>query len=238
MKRYIPNQHGAWAMLAVPFLFGMFASEPRPVHLVLFICWLLAYLFTFMLLQWTRTGKKERYLGPLKLYAVLFVITGVWLAIWQPVLMGYGLLLLPLFAVNRQFARLNRERSIWNDMAAILQFSSVVFPAYYTGGGEDWRLASELFLISVLYFAGTVFYVKTMIREKNNPVYYAGSVVYHTVLLAAAVMFRLPLLILLSAVLLARAAGFPRTQISIKQSGIFEIGCSVLVTLLVLFERI
>jgi uncharacterized membrane protein len=237
MRRYIPNQHGAWAMLIVPYLFGLIASQPRWIHLPLFVAWLLAYLFTFHLLQWIRTGNRNRYLGPIRLYGSGFVVLGGWLAVWYPILVVYGICLLPLFAVNSRFARRNQERMLWNDLAAIIQFSSAVFPAYYAGGGNDWGLAAELFLISLLYFCGTVFYVKTMIREKNNPAYYLGSVGYHVVLLAAASFFRLPLLIILSAVLLARAAGLPKSGITIKQSGMLEIGCSLLVTILVLFER-
>lgn len=51
MKKYIPNQHGAWAMLVLPFLFGVAASQGQPIHIPLFACWLLIYLFSFPLLQ-------------------------------------------------------------------------------------------------------------------------------------------------------------------------------------------
>lgn len=51
MKKYIPNQHGAWAMLVLPFLFGVAASRGQLIHIPLFVCWLLIYLFSFPLLQ-------------------------------------------------------------------------------------------------------------------------------------------------------------------------------------------
>ncbi|MDT2246288.1 hypothetical protein P7H16_03805 [Paenibacillus larvae] len=55
-----------------------------------------------------------------------------------------------------------------NDLAAVLQFCSIVYVAFYTGGGyiSGWGTVHELFMISLLYFIGTIFYVKTMIREK------------------------------------------------------------------------
>lgn len=238
MKRYIPNQHGAWAMLTVPFLFGMVAGEPGRLHMLLFLCWLLSYLLAFQLLQWTRTGKGERFRGPVLAYGVPFVLLGIWMVLLKPWLLGYGLVLLPLFAVNRRFARHNRERSLWNDMTAILQFSSIVFPAYYVGGGTDWGLAAGLFLISCLYFGGTVLYVKTLIRERGDPVYYYSSVGYHLMLLAVSAALRMPFLSLLACILSVRAVWFPKTRLTVKQSGMLEIGCSVLVAVLVMAERI
>ncbi|WP_438445690.1 YwiC-like family protein [Gorillibacterium sp. sgz5001074] len=232
MKRYIPNQHGAWAMLAVPYILGVAAAGARPIHALMFVCWLLAYLFSFPVLQWVRTGRKERYRGPALLYGGLLLPAGAALLLLEPRLIYYGLALLPLLAVNGIYARMNRERTVVNDLTAIVQFSSVVFPVYYLGGGDDWDLASTLFVLCVLYFTGTVYYVKTLIREKGNPVFYAGSVLYHLLLGAAALWYGEPLLLLLSGFLLARSALIPRIGLTVKQSGILEIGVSALVAVL------
>lgn len=59
MKKYIPNQHGAWAMLVLPFLLGVAASKGQFIHIPLFICWLLIYLFSFPLLQGVKTGSSH-----------------------------------------------------------------------------------------------------------------------------------------------------------------------------------
>ncbi|MNC40516.1 hypothetical protein D3C75_892310 [compost metagenome] len=103
----------------------------------------------------------------------------------------------------------------------------MVFPVFYIGGGTDWGMAAELFLLALLYFVGTALYVKTIIREKNNPRYYYASVIYHGVfLLSGVVVF--PSLTVPLMILLARAAGFPRTKISAKRTGMLEIGFSVM----------
>ncbi|MEC2346820.1 hypothetical protein P9H28_22370, partial [Paenibacillus barengoltzii] len=80
-----------------------------------------------------------------------------------------------------------------------------------------------------LYFVGTAFYVKTIIRERNNKRFYVYSVAYHVLLLALAVWQLQPALWIAALILLARAAWFPRTGITAKQSGMLEIVYSVIV---------
>lgn len=233
MNRYIPNQHGAWAMLVLPFLVGMLAARSGSIHILLFVCWLLAYLFSYPVLQWIRTGKPERYRKPAQLYGALLIPAAGTLLLLRPGLLWYGLVLAPFLLINIFFARRNRERAFWNDMAAIAQFCTIVFPAYALGGGEDWSFAAWLALVCLLYFAGTVFYVKTVIRERRNPTYYAASITYHAVLLVLAVVLKPGYLILPLAILLLRAIICPKTGMSVKQTGIMEIGMSVMVLITV-----
>lgn len=231
IRDFIPNQHGAWAMLVVPFLFGMLASSPGAIHGLLFVCWLLIYLFMFPLLQWIRTGKAKaaRYRKPLLFYGALLVPAALLLVLLRPAVLAMSLLFVPLFAVNALYAKRKRERALLNDIAAIVQFSLMVFISYHLGGGTDLRLATELFLISTGYFIGTAYYVKTIIRERNNKRFYVYSVVYHLLLAFLALCFLSPALQLAALVLLARAVWFPRTKITVKQSGMLEIVYSVIV---------
>ncbi|MEF2965780.1 YwiC-like family protein [Paenibacillus sp. M1] len=233
-KSYIPKQHGAWAMLAVPFLSGMFASNPTWSHALLFAGWMLVYLFSYPFLQWIRTKKTKNYKNPMLLYGGLLIPVAAGLIWIEPLIWRWIPLFLPLFIVNCYFARRNRERAFLNDLAAVIQFSLMTFVAYYVGNGLDWWLAAELFALNVLYFTGTVFYVKTIIREKNNVRFYWVSVAYHTVILGvAALLFPkwmwVPLLILL-----IRAFWSPRTHITVKRCGMLEILYSVFVVATVL----
>lgn len=232
---YIPNQHGAWAMLVMPFLFGMFASKPVWLHAPLFLGWLLVYLFSYPFLQWLRTKKKRTYIGPMRLYGGLLIPTGVLLIVLEPALARWIPLFIPLFLVNAYFAIRNRERALINDLAAVVQFSLIVFVAYQAGGGTDWTPAVERFALSVLYFTGTVFYVKTMIREKHNRKYYAYSVGYHLAFLIAAALWFPSWLLPPLAVLLVRAVWSPRAKMSVKQIGMLEFAYSALFACTVLF---
>lgn len=234
-KGYLPKQHGAWAMLLIPFLSGMFAGQPKWTHALLFAGWLLVYLFSFPMLQLIRTKKKQIYAKPVQFYAALLAPVAAGLLISEPGLVAWIPLFIPLFLVNCWFARRNRERAFLNDLAAVIQFCFMVFVAYDIGGGNDWLLATELFGLNVLYFTGTIFFVKTIIREKNNPRFYQLSIGYHVLLMViSAALFPLAVLIPF-AVLLIRAVFTPRTNITVKRCGILEIVYSALVFSTILF---
>lgn len=229
MKYYIPNQHGAWAMLVIPFLFGMIGSQAKWIHMLLFACWLLIYLLMFAVLQWIRTKKTKFYLKPVIVYAAILTPFALWLVILRPEILMLALLFIPLFGVNAYYAKQKRERALLNDIAAIIQFSIMVFISFAIGGGHDYRIAAELFIISILYFVGTAFYVKTIIREKNNKRFYYYSVGYHAVLAILSMLFLSWINTVAAILLLLRASWFPRKGITPKQSGIMEIVFSVIV---------
>ncbi|WP_379152303.1 YwiC-like family protein [Paenibacillus sp. sgz5001063] len=227
MKKYIPNQHGAWAMLVLPFLFGMAASQALFLHIPLFLCWLFIYLFIFQLLQGVKTRRFDRVLKPLKVYGLLLLPFVIYLTAAKPKLLWFALLALPLFAVNLYYARTKNERALLNDISGILLFCLMVFPVFYVGGGTSWETATELFILALLYFVGTALYVKTIIREKNNPKYYYASVVYHSLFILIGV-FLFPSLTCPLLLLLARAASLPRTKITAKRTGMLEIVFSIM----------
>ncbi|MFB5675380.1 YwiC-like family protein [Paenibacillus terreus] len=222
MNRYIPKQHGAWVMLILPFLTGLAVSEPRSIHILLFVCWLVLYLFTFPALQWIKTGKVDRYRKPAVLYGAISLPLLLFLVWHEPRLLWYGAILLPFFALNVYYARIKQERALLNDFAAILLFCSFIYPVVYLGGGTEWRTVNELFVLLVLYFAGTALYVKTVLREKNNPRYYYASVVYHLVIMLAAVWIK-PLLFIPFLILLLRAVLLPGHGLKAKPTGIAEM---------------
>lgn len=223
MKYYLPNQHGAWSMLALPFVYGLMVTETIWLHVLLFVCWLLVYLFSFPLLQWVKTRRAERYRKPVLVYAALLVPCAAAMVIAKPGLLWFALPFLPLFGVNAYYARKRQERALINDIAAIVSFCLIVFPVVYVGGGDSWQPAGLLFALALLYFIGTALYVKTIIREKNNPAYYRASILYHVGYVVWGVLL-LPFAVLpFLCVLLARAIVVPRLSLSIKQSGMLEI---------------
>ncbi|MCZ4087307.1 hypothetical protein [Streptomyces antarcticus] len=80
-------------------------------------------------------------------------------------------------------------------------------------------------LACLLYFAGTVPYVKTMIRERNSRAYRRGSAAYHAVALAVAACLS-PWLALPFAAYLARAAALPGRGLRVPVVGAIELACS------------
>ncbi|WP_152382085.1 YwiC-like family protein [Paenibacillus brasilensis] len=234
ISRYIPNQHGAWAMLILPFLFGLAASPREFIHIPLFVCWFFIYLFSFPVLQWIKTGNRERYCKPAVVYGAIllpFLVSLVWI---KPVLIWYGVLLLFFFMANMYFAKMKNERALLNDIAAIIVFCSFIYPVVHIGEGGDWRTSTELFLLLVSYFTGTALYVKTIIRERKNKRYYYASVIYHLIIVLFAAWIKLflaaPFLILL-----LRAIWLPKFELKAKQVGMAEIGFSLMLYVAVLF---
>lgn len=77
------------------------------------------------------------------------------------------------------------ERALLNDMCAIILFCIGGIISYYftmkTVDEKIWVVAT----ISFLYFMGSTFFVKTMIREKKNPTYRLVSWGYHSLLVIA-----------------------------------------------------
>jgi len=238
--RYIPNQHGAWAMLIIPFLFGMLAATPNLLHALLFAVWILIYLFTYPLLQLLRTRKANLYRKPILIYGAILLLLGGLLLFFKPMMLVVGFAYVPFFLVNCYFAKRNNERDLLNDFIAVLQFCSMVYVAYWIGGGQDWMLATQLFALSLVYFIGTIFYVKTMIREKKNLRFYYLSIVYHAVTALAVPFLGMHTLWLAipALLLLARAAIFPKRKLTIKQVGVSEILFSVITatTVLILYS--
>lgn len=231
-QAYIPKQHGAWSMLIVPFLFGLAAIAPVAGHALLFVAWLLVYLCSYPLLQWIRTGKRQHYAKPLLIYGVLLAASGIPLLIRYPRLGWLVAACIPLFAVNCYYARINRERTFLNDLVAIVQFSLIVFAVYEVGGGRQWADVLDLFGLSLVYFTGTIFYVKTIIRERNNPVVYGLSIAYHLAAAIAAGFVSIWLAVPF-AVLLIRAIAIPRTAWTVKRTGMMEVGFSAMMVVFV-----
>ena len=74
------------------------------------------------------------------------------------------------------------ERALLNDVSAIIVFCIGGLISYYFSMKLIDKTALFIALISFLYFLGSTFYVKTMIREKNNPKYRYISWGYHIML--------------------------------------------------------
>lgn len=229
---FIPNQHGAWAMQIVPFVLGVAAAGPVWLHVPLFLFWLFAYLFSFAFLQGIRTKRWHRQRKPLLLYGAALAAAGLALLAGKPSLLMWVPVFMPLFLVNCLFSHLNQERAFLNDLAAVVQFHLIIFVAVAAADGSDWPAAWTLAACSLLYFVGTIFYVKTIIRERHNPVYYGMSVVYHALLpLAGGLLFRSWLLAAMYALFLLRAVWVPKTGLKVKVSGMMEVGLALLFTI-------
>jgi hypothetical protein len=224
----VPNQHGAWSMLATPLLVGVLGSHPRWVQLPLAAFWFVGYLAFFASGLWLRSGRKPRYLPPVRAYAVAAAVLGALVLALRPDLARWA----PLFAVPLGvglFASARRnERSLVSGVSTTAGSCLMTLVAYDAGGGTDWRRAWLLTGILAAYFVGTVLYVKTMIRERGVPAYHWLSALGHGTFACAMIPIS-PWLVLVFTLLAIRAAVVPTFRPSARTVGLGEVAGTVAV---------
>ncbi|WP_234423983.1 YwiC-like family protein [Intrasporangium calvum] len=225
---WVPNQHGAWAMLASPLAVGGLAGGPAWVHLPLTGLWFVGYFAFFATSLWLKARRRPRYWPPVRAYGAATLLLGLatlalepGLVVWAPVF------LLPL-GVGLAAAAARRERELLSGLATVVGSGLMTVVAYAAGPGPDLGRAWLLALTQFLYFAGTVFYVKSAIRERGHRRFLWESVAAHLVATGVVLAYS-PWLALAFVVLTARAAVVPPLGATPKQLGIGEIVATLVV---------
>jgi hypothetical protein len=214
-------------MLAVPYVAGLIIAGYRWPDVPLGGAWLAGYLFSYYVFQAARSRRPGRYRAQLVVYGSIAIpLTAVVVAA-RPGVLWYAPAYIALLAVNLWYAIRRRERSLANDFASVLQ-SCLIVLVMATIAGHPASVAVDAFVVCVAYFAGTVFYVKTMIRERGNPVFRWWSAGYHAGALAIAAWIS-PWAGGLFAWLLVRALVVPALGWTPKRVGIVEmVNCVLL----------
>ncbi|WP_245854692.1 YwiC-like family protein [Flavimobilis soli] len=256
-RGWVPDQHGAWAMLVVPLVVGVVASGGAWVHVPLALLWIVGYLAFFATGQWLRSRRKPRYLPPVRAYALACAPLGAVVALAEPRLLRWVPVFLPLLVVSLWCSHRRKDRSLVNDAVSVTA-ACLMLPVAYDAGRaptDGWPAVWLATALVLAYFVGTAFYVKTIIRERGNRTYLALSLAYHAAMVplplaAAAIMGRMvpgtsgsPVatldmgpLVALNALLLLRALAVPRTGATPKQVGVGEILVSTTLTVLLLVK--
>lgn len=234
MNPWVPNQHGAWAMLITPAVvgtvvaLGRWVEQPEPagivVILAILVAWFFGYFsfFAFGLVAKARGPRKKEYARPLAVYGPLSLV-GIAVALaLQPQLGWWALFFAPLVAVAVWEALQRRPRSLASGVSTTIA-SALLLPALDMAGSgvatpvdlpaTTWM--ATLFL--GVYFTGTIPFVKTMIRNRGSRPYFYGSVAFHVLALlvvplvgaAGASTLAVVLAMLTLLVALARAIAFP-----------------------------
>ena len=234
---WIPNQHGAWAMLITPAVLGVLAAAlgwartapgQRSVSDLLTVglivaAWFTGYaaFFAFGLVARARTARRRRdYLPPVGVYGALCAAALVGVLLLRPATAAWALPYLPLVAVAVWETLKRRPRSMASGASTTVA-SALLLPVLADVGGWPLTWTGPVAMSCVflaLYFTGTIPFVKTMIRERGNKGFFVGSVAYHVaavlllVALALAAPGQPPVGLPMAAVLalaLGRAVWFP-----------------------------
>ncbi|WP_214827683.1 YwiC-like family protein [Exiguobacterium sp. s26] len=230
MKWMIPKQHGAWSMLILPFLLGGIVGGWTLAHIPFAIAWLFVYMGTFFLFQYIKQRKKsQELLRTVVTYLTIAIVAAipVFLSEWR--LVWFVLAMIPFGLTNAYFAKIKDERNVWNDVSAVTSFCIGGMASYYLGSHALDGTIVWMFTLPYLYFLGSIFFVKTMIREKKSLFYRNVSWGYHFLLVAIFIAFGYPVLALAYVPSLVRAVAFYGKTIPIMKIGIVEIANSVFV---------
>jgi len=170
VRRFIPPQHGAWAMLLLPWLAGTLLAGFRWVHVPLLIAWLTGYLASYYGLLAVKTRRPARVRAQLVVYGLPTVLIGAVLLVLMPRLLWYAPAYAVLLAVNVRYAARRDDRALVNDLASVLQSCLMVFVCA-TVAGVPLSDVAVAFAAITAYFVGSVLHVKALIRERGNPRY-------------------------------------------------------------------
>ncbi|PYZ93531.1 hypothetical protein CR194_10200 [Salipaludibacillus keqinensis] len=182
MKWYIPREHGAWAMFIVPYWIGASITGINLHHGIFFLGLLSIYFAQAPLLTYLRQPKHKDVWPSFIIYMIcgsLFALPYIWI---DPQLLVIGLFILPFFCVNLIFAKLKKERLFINDVVAITALSGLLLFSYRLGHGVITVEAFHYVIVTIAFFTGSVFHVKSLLREKGNVVFRKVSTTYHVVM--------------------------------------------------------
>lgn len=185
------------------------------------------YLFSHVSISYVHKAKtKKEFLQATIVYFSIAFLFGMISLLYEWRILLFLIVMIPLFIVNMYYARQKNERALLNDICAIIVFCIGGLISYYFSMKQIDHTALFIALISFLYFLGSTFYVKTMIREKNNPKYRLISWGYH-ILLTIIVFAINPWCSLIFIPSVIRAIVLYGKKISIIKVGILEIANSV-----------
>lgn len=256
----LPREHGAWAMFAAPVLVGIGAAETVNGAVVLFaLTALLFFLLRYPLMLVVKSRAPQARRNALRwsvIYAALTGLLGMALVLatqlWLLIpITALGLLSLAFYLWQ---AAHRAEMSTLGEWTGIAGLALGAPGAYLVATGRLNGLALALYLLNVVYFGGTVFYVKFKVREQPRLVkpsaswgerLWAGRVTlaYHALVTLAVALLAavglVPALVVVAFVLMmCKAIGgviaAPAARINFQRLGLIELGATSLFALALL----
>ena len=219
LRPWLPHQHGAWAMLALPIFVGIAASRFVPGHLLLAGAAVAAYLVSATLQAWLRARRRPSYVPSIAAYGAATALLGIPLLILELRLLLVAIVVVPAGALTLAGARPGTPRELVLSLAYVAQ-ASVLAPAAMLLAGQTstWVLGAATAIVAA-EMTGSVLAVRSVIRERDNVGFAIRSVAYHAgITLAAAASLPLAYAVL-GAFLTARAAALPLARRRLASRG-------------------
>lgn len=235
VKNWLPNQHGAWAFLITPILYALLASEFTFNIVLILFGWLLAYSFNFYFGLAFKTKNFSKWKNQLIFFGTISLLIATFVLSRNFEIFSIAPILLVGFLINLYFVKTKNERAFLNDLVGVVLSAFIAYHAAKLSNldlREETLIRNGLLIIS-MYFIGTIFYVKTMIRERGHLSWLFYSYAWHILLVG--VSFRESTYLgYLSIILLFRAWYFPYKRFKPKTVGLIEFLFTVILLLLLL----
>lgn len=227
MKLLISNQHGAIVMALMPFLYGMLISNPIWQHFFLLLSWFSLYLMTYPFLNLFKGRNLELYRKWTLIYGIACFLFSIpaFLHNWKILYFVFAILVLSPISIY--YTKQKDERSLINDFNGILIFAIAGMAAYYFADSQFDEKIWWVALLPSLYFVGSTFYVKSVLRERKNPIYLNISLVFHLLCVLIFLVYQQYWITLAFIVPFLRAIWIPKLKLSTKQIGLIEVTVSL-----------
>ena len=166
----LPKEHGAWAVFFVPMIVGTVIAEQLSANLILLFFSSTAFFLAYQpILVLFRQAPSDDKLHAARTWGPVFLL--LWVAIPGLFLFIQGFwLLLPIGAlgaasllVNFSLTR-NKPKSIASDLVAVIGLTMTAPAAIYVLTGRLQMDSLLVWLLNVLFFGSSVFYVHMKIR--------------------------------------------------------------------------
>lgn len=238
MKLLISNQYGAIVMALLPFVYGMLLASPVWAHFFLLLAWFSMYLLSYPMLSLFKGKNMAEYKKWTIIYGVaafLFALPAIFYN-WQ--ILFFIAAMFPFVLVSIYYTKKKDERNLLNDLAGIAIFALAGMGSYYfsdrTFDEKIWWVA----LYPSLFFIGTTLYVKSMMRERKNPLYLKASIIFHMLCVLGCLFTQQYVLSLAFVLALIRAIYLPTKKLSVKQVGLIEFGTSAIFLIILLIATL
>jgi hypothetical protein len=199
-----PKEHGAWAVLFVPMIVGAVIADRFSANLILLFISALGFFLAYQPVQILLRNVQKQKLPDEKLHAakswgpaflawgaipsVFLFLQGLWL------LVPIGVFALSAFFLNLALTH-NRPKSIASDFAAVVGLTTTGPAASYVITGSLEPEGLIVWLLNVLFFGSSVFYVhmkisasslkKEVMTGRDKLRVGQHNILYHIALLAA-----------------------------------------------------
>ncbi len=256
----LPREHGAWAMFVAPLLVGIGTARAINIPILLFSM----TAFGFFLLRYPLMLAIKARSPVLKaeavrwsaLYAAIAGLAGIILFTLDPslALIAMGAIGAASLAIYLWLASKRSEMSLAGEWIGVAGLVLGAPGAYFIATGKLNEVALALYVLNVLYFGGTIFYVKFRVREQPRLVRPEDSLMqrlwvgratisYH-VLTAALVAGMVavgvaPALVVLAFIpmfckAIGGVAAIPQRRLNMRRLGFVELGLTVYFALFLL----